>query len=101
MWHELIAMGAVLLRPPFELPLERTLAISAVVSAPGKRTPLADRQFIHVGFIFHLIDSPTRNHGGKMVPAVHLNCIDGGISCQTISPVSDRSLPAHSFFLVD
>jgi hypothetical protein len=59
MWHKVIATGAVFLRPPFELSLERTLAIGAIVSAPGKRTPLADRKLIHIGFTFHLIDSPS------------------------------------------
>ena len=62
MWYKVITTGAVFLRPPFELSLERTLAIGAIVSAPGKRIPLADRKLIHVGFIFHLIKSPTSNH---------------------------------------
>ena len=65
MWYKVIATGAVFLRPPFELSLERTLTIGAIMSAPGKRTPLADRKLIHVGFTFHLIVSPTENCAGQ------------------------------------
>ena len=60
--HKVIALGAVFLGPSPELFLKRTLAVNAVVSTTNKRIPLASREFIHVGFIFHLIKSPTSNH---------------------------------------
>lgn len=43
MWSELVASGAILLSPPFELLLERALTILVFVLAANKGIPLANR----------------------------------------------------------
>ncbi len=53
MWSKLVASGTILLGPSFKLSLKRAFAIKTVVFTASKRTPLVDRQIIHVGFLFH------------------------------------------------
>jgi hypothetical protein len=55
MWSKLVASGAILLGPSFELFLERAFAINAVVFTTSERAPLLNRQLVHIVFLFHVI----------------------------------------------